>query len=388
MDDRGISMIDQDSVLTLLPQIYDCALSPELWRPFLAKISHTLAGATSSLHVQDTSGHISFHSVTPADQYIEDRFRNNDERYVAPTLKPMAQLLVAPAGTLIVRESIESDRDFRGSAVYNDIFRPLGLWHWAFGPLVRDPAGAVIMAFARSPERPFEPTDLGFIQLLTPHLARAFQIGLRIGMFAAQERAIEQVVNGLPVGIILLDGTGRVLRLNAAAEAMVGAGDGLTIKQGVIFAARSDETARLRRLISSAVAAAQGHGLGSGGVIAISRSTLARPYSALVAPLREASSRLNVPRPAAAAVFVTDPEQMQSPPEQVLARLYGLSRRQAALARCLAEGDSIDTAAEKLAISRNTARSHLRYIFDKTGARRQSELARLLFLNPVSMNRP
>ena len=103
MGGRGVSMIDQDHVLTLLPQIYDCALSPELWRPFLAKISHALGGATSSFHVQDASGHISFHSVSPVDQYIEDRFRNNDERYTSPTLKPMARLLAAPAGALLIR---------------------------------------------------------------------------------------------------------------------------------------------------------------------------------------------------------------------------------------------------------------------------------------------
>ena len=89
-------------------------------------------------------------------------------------------------------------------------------------------------------------------------------IGLRVGTFAVQERAIDQVVNRLPVGIILLDGTGRVLHLNAAAEAIVGTGDGITIARGAILAARSDESARLRGLISSAVAAGQGHGLDRG----------------------------------------------------------------------------------------------------------------------------
>ena len=121
------------------------------------------------------------------------------------------------------------------------------------------------MAFARPPNRPFEGRDLGFIEQLTPHLARAFQIGLRVGTFAVQERAIDQVVNRLPVGIILLDGTGRVLHLNAAAEAIVGTGDEITIARGAILAARSDKSARLRGLISSAVAARTGPRAGIGG---------------------------------------------------------------------------------------------------------------------------
>ena len=42
------------------------------------------------------------------------------------------------------------------------------------------------------------------------------------------------------------------------------------------------------------------------------------------------------------------------------------------------KGDGIQAAADRLAISLATARTHLSRIFDKTGVRRQAELVRLL----------
>jgi DNA-binding CsgD family transcriptional regulator len=41
-------------------------------------------------------------------------------------------------------------------------------------------------------------------------------------------------------------------------------------------------------------------------------------------------------------------------------------------------GDGIQAAADRLSISRSTARTHLSRIFDKTGTRRQAELVRVL----------
>jgi DNA-binding CsgD family transcriptional regulator len=52
------------------------------------------------------------------------------------------------------------------------------------------------------------------------------------------------------------------------------------------------------------------------------------------------------------------------------------------LAIKLANGLSLEEAAEAIGIRRNTARAHLRSIFSKTGVRRQTELVRI-FLNSV-----
>ena len=62
----------------------------------------------------------------------------------------------------------------------------------------------------------------------------------------------------------------------------------------------------------------------------------------------------------------------------LLCALFGLTAAEARVAAEIASGAGFDAAAARLNVNRETARSHLRIVFDKTGKRRQAELASLL----------
>jgi DNA-binding CsgD family transcriptional regulator len=81
---------------------------------------------------------------------------------------------------------------------------------------------------------------------------------------------------------------------------------------------------------------------------------------------------------AVAAIYVTDPEQVSERPEVVLIRLYGLTPAEAKVAALIVRGMSARQAAEGLAISYNTVKSHLKRVFAKTGTKRQGDLIRLI----------
>ena len=83
-----------------------------------------------------------------------------------------------------------------------------------------------------------------------------------------------------------------------------------------------------------------------------------------------------------AAVFVRDSDSQAKPPVRLAQELFQLTAAETMLAIKLANGLSLEEAAEALNIRRNTARAHLRSIFSKTGVRRQTELVRI-FLNSV-----
>ena len=83
------------------------------------------------------------------------------------------------------------------------------------------------------------------------------------------------------------------------------------------------------------------------------------------------------------AVFVRNAEGKVDPPVRLAQQLFQLTPAETALAIQMANGLSLEEAAELLGIRRNTARAHLRSIFSKTGVRRQTELVRL-FLNSVA----
>ncbi len=87
------------------------------------------------------------------------------------------------------------------------------------------------------------------------------------------------------------------------------------------------------------------------------------------------------PEPPAALIFVTDPEREHVVPSQVLQRLYGLTGAESEMAMLIAQGHGLAYAAEQLRVTLNTAKTHQRQIFAKTGVHRQAELVRLLLTN-------
>ena len=58
--------------------------------------------------------------------------------------------------------------------------------------------------------------------------------------------------------------------------------------------------------------------------------------------------------------------------------IYGLSPAQQRVAALVAEGLSLAEIATRMAITANTARTHLNRIFEKTGVRTQTALVRVL----------
>ena len=103
---------------------------------------------------------------------------------------------------------------------------------------------------------------------------------------------------------------------------------------------------------------------------------------ALVLPLERGLS------PRVVAIFVVDPDRRHERDERLLARLYKLTPAEAALAGRLATGDSLKEAAAHRQIGLETARTHVKRILHKTGARRQAELVLRLQQGPMRVAAP
>src|SRR5262249_53516425 len=99
--------------------------------------------------------------------------------------------------------------------------------------------------------------------------------------------------------------------------------------------------------------------------------------SLLVIPVK---SQLGWPtgRRPCAMIFATDPESIATPETTFLQKQFGLTPAEAVLAHELLDGDGIESAAKRIGIGVPTARTHLRRVLAKTGARRQAELVRLV----------
>ncbi len=87
-------------------------------------------------------------------------------------------------------------------------------------------------------------------------------------------------------------------------------------------------------------------------------------------------------------VYIRDAAGRSMASETLTKQLFNLTRAETALAMELANGLSLEEAAEALNVRRNTARAHLRSIFSKTGVRRQTELVRIILNSVVALGKP
>jgi DNA-binding CsgD family transcriptional regulator len=82
--------------------------------------------------------------------------------------------------------------------------------------------------------------------------------------------------------------------------------------------------------------------------------------------------------PVRAAVFINDPTRVQRTSVEQLVGIFSLTSAEARVALRIAEGASLADVSEQLDTSINTVKTLLQRAFAKTGARRQSELARMI----------
>lgn len=106
----------------------------------------------------------------------------------------------------------------------------------------------------------------------------------------------------------------------------------------------------------------------------VSRGEDRAPLTVLAVPLRTSAAS---PSPKAQVlVLVVDPERPSAHAQQ-LRLVYGLSPTEAALVCHLIKRAGLKAAARTLNIAPTTARTHLKRVYAKTGARKQVQLAEL-----------
>ncbi len=99
-------------------------------------------------------------------------------------------------------------------------------------------------------------------------------------------------------------------------------------------------------------------------------------------PVTKAHYTARIPSRKNALITLCDPEQYKNRSIEMLENLFGLTPSEAALADCLADDRSLDTASKYLGRSVGTARVQLQSIFEKTDTNRQSSLIRLIMSIP------
>jgi len=359
-------------LITLINLIYEAAVDSDLWPSVLMALADAVGAAQIAMLSMDRRANV---VSTFAPRLDPDLLASWQKYWAFPVL---ARASLRPTGEIYTLDSLMPK--FVATRFFNEFWRPaqLGLSAAGANLLVEDQFSALIF-FSNAPNKEFLTTQqMHVFEVVLRHLTRAVRISRRLWELEIEQIAAVERLESLQEGALLVDASGRVIRANAAAKAMLDDGNGIFLDKGRVAAAGSEI---LQKLIASCAQTCLSLG-GPGGEFKIPREHPRSPLHVTVTPLRSKTQLVDVPwigvEVPVAIVTVRDPDVDCGQQEINLRHRFGLTAAEARLAAEILKGDGRAAAARRRGISTATAKSHLSSIFEKTGTHRQAELIRLL----------
>ncbi|PKP80546.1 MAG: hypothetical protein CVT79_14770 [Alphaproteobacteria bacterium HGW-Alphaproteobacteria-18] len=338
--------------------ILETISAPARWNAALAAFAEACGGRSGQIIALNGQGDVVLHRLT---ETPED-FIRDVEAFGLTDVTANPRLRIGRAAPVMVPRA---DQDFvspeeRARApIYTEMFEPHGFAHNCQIVLMRGPDILVRASVSRTTRQGvFDPAAFQAFMALAPYLQAAVKSRIALGL--AQVQSTLATLDAVSAAAFLLSVDGRVIGASARAGGMAERGEGLRISRGRLklaeAAAQEALDTWLRRLPSgraAPVAVAVGPCILDLQPLPVERSGLGTGPAAL-AILREAA---------------TADER-----EAVLRMRYGLTQAEAAIARALSGGMSVEMIASMRKVSLPTVRSQLQAIYTKLGVRRQAQL--------------
>jgi DNA-binding CsgD family transcriptional regulator/PAS domain-containing protein len=249
-----------------------------------------------------------------------------------------------------------------------------------------DPPARAQLVLRRHQVRKFGEAPAALLAALAPDLRRAVRLYFQIALMQRRLVVSTTAIESASMGIVLADPDGTVMLTNAIADEILGKSDGLSVAHGRLKALAPADTATLLRHIAAKAAEQTAEvDWRNYEPMALPRPDHELPLTAIIRPGPAFHPARN-PLRRTALLVLRDPERHPPMPTLAIGRLFGLTRAEALLASELGTGFSLEEAATRIGISRNTARAQLQSIFSKTGTNSQKELVRILMSSAATLS--
>jgi GAF domain-containing protein/DNA-binding CsgD family transcriptional regulator len=377
---------DPKATARLLGLLYEGLMSPEgcAWSPFLAELCRQLRcqAAAITLHdPQNQNPSVSSSFGLPAEALRE---WTNDYGIRNPRALQALQATQRTGAFLSTASLTNAPPDLLTRAKetgYYDFCLRYQMHHSAIAavPVAPGAFGGLSLVRAR-PAGPFEPDELQFLRLLTPHVQRALQLHQKLENSQALSELAKLALDRLDTAVVAVNQQARVIFMNPQAEAILHQQRGIALREGRLSAADASAARCLRALLNPAFLTELDPGGTSGNAFTVQRDETSQPLHITVVPFcRGDAPGLRQPY---ALIFLSDPSAKPASRAALLSQLFGLTPAECRLTGLLLEGIELPVAADRMQVTTGTARFMLKNIFQKTQCHRQGQLIRLLSLLP------
>jgi DNA-binding CsgD family transcriptional regulator len=359
--------------LGMIEQIYECASEADTghWQEVYEQLANEMSAGTGSMQYIIKAEN----RVVPIATTNPPGFEEELSQHYMATIPYRNALFRLRPGEIFERHRHLDDGEFKRTAVYRGFLKKVDKFHVLHHCLAATPDFVAGISFTRPESRErFSEMEIANYLKIGKHIQRALKIQIELQRAAGENRLLSEGWDRMDHAAFFVDAAGRVVYYNAAAGEMINKGGVKILKTGEIGIAGHSETRRLRELISKAMITSEG------SVMAIASSGQRRLYLS-VSPFAEKFGPPGLARPMA-LITLSAPLGTDLGEARGLAKLFGLTAAESKVALMIADGDSIKEIADKLSISEQTARTHLKRIFGKTETKRQASLMKLVLSLP------
>ena len=375
-------MSPDESLLQLIGEIYDCTLNAEAWNTVLPRIGSFVGGSAGGFFVHNSSRrnlNVVYQFATDAEYR-----RLYVEKYMA--LDPIGgTYFVLDVGEVFSTSTIMPHAEFLRSRFYRELIQPRGWIDNICVYLDKGPDSHAGFALFRSEREGLADEEArARLRLLVPHLRRAVLIGKAIEFKTAEAATFADALDGLSTAMVFVDSSGRITQTNAEGRAMIADRRILHASVGRLVANDPEVNRALQDIFLAADTGDAAIGAGGVAVPLVARD--GEHYVAHVLPLSSGARRgMGMKYAAVAVLFVQKAAMATRSPIEAIAKSYKLTPMEVRVLLAIVEIGGAPQVADALGIGEGTVKTHLKRLYQKTGARRQADLVKLLagYTNPL-----
>ncbi|MBW7974077.1 helix-turn-helix transcriptional regulator [Bradyrhizobium sp. BR 10289] len=368
--------VQESSVVACVGSLYQAAYDPVSWPDAIESLRELFNGSKACLvRTGPERG--------PGDLIAPNNDPAFQDRYIAefagePNIVESA-IARAPVGTAYSDLDFIGRETLRTSRLWNEWMAPQDMYGGLTCKLITSRQSSWFFDVQRGRNQTaFDAAELELLNMVSPHLARAVEIGRQAGL----AKLVSSSLSHLPFAVLAVDAQLRVLARNEAAEQILSDQDaGLFLRRGVLMTADPRYDARLRQLVAESCAARANALPGLGGDLLIAPGPEVNDPATLAISIGPSMGH-DIPsialEPCAVVIVRRISQDMPSGFAETIARLFDLTPQEARVAANLAGGHPLKETADRIGIRMSTARSHLIRVFYKTGTSQQSQLVAML----------
>ncbi len=360
-----------DPLLSLIDAIYAAAADPSLW-PFVARqIQSAIGGHSVNLALEDLDdSRVNLMYTTGVCQEDIELYQNE-----VMGKDQMTDLLnVVPECTAFTSQDFYDIKSVRSMYCYEAFYEKVGYTHFNVGLFYRDNGRRAWLSVARSEKDPlYTPEEQMLMQVLTPHLRRAFLINVQLLEAQLTSKIALDSLEHIAAAMLLLTNNGQVVQHNSRAEHYLHI-DGGSTKQATIRLPDAHANSHLHTLIG---AISQDETKEQNGILPFVEKGVQK--TALCFPWRSSDEQFDwLGKTACCIVFILSPSA-DAPHEDMLHKTFDLSKAEVKVLQRLMSGMQVAEVAGYLFVSQATVRFHIRNLLRKTASRNQAEMITRVF---------